>query len=230
MVDDADLRDFANLVRLFPLPGVVLFPHAVLPLHIFEPRYRQMTEDALAGDRLVTIVQPCEPVAWVAPDQPALEEVACLGRIVRHERLADGRFNFLLLGLKRVRLVREVPSATLYRRAEVEVLEDQEPVDPAAAPGRRAELTILFRALAQRQGVLDADLGRLLDSDVPLGVLTDIVAHALGLPPAVKQAFLADRRVDRRADGLIAVLRELAGPARAEPPPARRYPPPISLN
>ena len=57
MDDDFDLKDFTNVCRLFPLPGVVLFPHAVLPLHIFEPRYRQMTEDALATDRLIAIVQ-----------------------------------------------------------------------------------------------------------------------------------------------------------------------------
>jgi uncharacterized protein len=227
MDDDFDLRDFDNLVRLFPLPGVVLFPHAVLPLHIFEPRYKQMTEDALAGDRLVTIVQIREPIDWDATVEPALEEVACLGRILKHERLPEGKFNFLLLGLKRVRLVREVPTETLYRRAEVEVLEDE----PAEGPQdeHRSELAGLFRALAERQGALDPDMGRLLESEVPLGVLTDIVAHALALPPAVKQALLADRRVERRADGLIAVLRELAAKRGGATPP-RRYPPPISLN
>src|ERR1700722_5476852 len=121
MDDDYDLKDFDNISRLFPLPGVVLFPHAVLPLHIFEPRYRQMTEDALGTDRLITIVQIRPPGEWKSSSEPALEEFGCLGRIFKHERLPDGRFNFLLLGRKRVRLIREIASGTLYRMSEVNV-------------------------------------------------------------------------------------------------------------
>ena len=84
------------------------FPHVILPLHIFEPRYRQMTQDALDGDQLVTIVQACpadKENPWVEP--VPIAHVACLGKIIQHERLPDGRFNMLLLGCKRVRLVRE---------------------------------------------------------------------------------------------------------------------------
>src|SRR3984957_14388099 len=124
MDDDYDLKDFGNITRLFPLPGVVLFPHAVLPLHIFESRYRQMTEDALACDRLITIVQIRPPGEWKSPSEPALEEVGCLGRIFKHERLPDGRFNFFLLGRTRVRLTHEIPSGKLYRTSEVQVVED----------------------------------------------------------------------------------------------------------
>src|SRR6516225_204839 len=109
MDDDPTLERFSKLCRLFPLPKVVLFPHAVMPLHIFEPRYRQMTEDALATDRLVTIVQWRAPYPTEPDTLPELEEIGCLGRILQHERLADGRFNFLLLGRKRVRLGRELP-------------------------------------------------------------------------------------------------------------------------
>src|SRR4051812_34659892 len=178
MDDDYDLRDFGNVCRLFPLPGVVLFPHAVLPLHIFEPRYRQMTEDALASDRLITIVQVRPPGEWATPGQPALEDHGCLGRIVKHERLPDGRFRFLLLGRKRVRLTREVPSGKLYRTAEVEIVED---VDPGGADQpRRTELIALFRRLFRDR--IDPDLDALFDTDLPLGVLSDIVAQAMGLP------------------------------------------------
>src|SRR3954463_13716392 len=101
-----ELRDFSGVCRLFPLPGVVLFPHAVIPLHIFEPRYRQMTEDALDDDKLVTIVQLIPPgtIYSGALGTPPVDAVGCLGRIIRHERLSDGRFNLLLLGRKRVRL------------------------------------------------------------------------------------------------------------------------------
>ena len=135
---DSDLPDFSRLCRLFPLPDVLLFPHALLPLHIFEPRYRQMTEDALAGDRLVTMVQirPAPKGSpWVEP--VPIMEVGCVGKIVQYERLADGRFNFLLLGCKRVRLKREIPGGKLYRIAEAEIMDDEEP-DPSfgAVPSR----------------------------------------------------------------------------------------------
>ena len=122
---------------LFPLPKVVLFPHAVLPLHIFEPRYRQMTEDALAGDKLVTIVQWRAPVPGHRRSSPRVEEIGCLGRILQHERLPDGRFNFLLLGRKRVRLGREIPADKLYRLAEAEILEDESTDAAADSPAAR---------------------------------------------------------------------------------------------
>ena len=228
MDPDDEFRDFGAVCRLFPLPGLVLFPHAVLPLHIFEPRYRQMTEHALAGDRLVTIVQ-ARPLAGPFDLAPPIEEVGCLGKILIHERLPDGRFNFLLLGCRRVRLIRELDEpGTLYRQAEAELLEDIPPEEPSAP--RAAEVIERFRTMAGALGGIDPDLAALLASDLPLGHLTDIVAHALALPPEVKQALLADRRVDRRADGLISIMQALAtadlGPGSARRP----FPPPFSNN
>src|SRR4051812_1397494 len=163
MEDDRDLRNFGGVCRLFPLPGVVLFPHAVLPLHIFEPRYRQMTEDALADDRLVTIVQLRGTSPSDAPTlgTPPIETVACLGRILQHERLPDGRFNFLLLGRRRVRLTREIPTGKLYRTAEAEIMED---VDDDSEGAVRVELTDLFRRAFERQRKLDPDIASLLET------------------------------------------------------------------
>lgn len=221
MRDDLDLRDFSGVARLFPLPGVVLFPHAVLPLHIFEPRYRQMTQDALAGDKLVTIIQPRPGAETPGGGEPPLEAVGCLGRIIRHERLPDGRYNFLLLGRRRVRLVRELDAPTLYRQAEVQLLDDMEPegdVEPL-----RSGLIDLFRA----SGHVDPEMARLLGRDLPLVVLSDLLAHALGLPPALKQALLEETRVDRRVEALMAVLRRIGPPA---PPTPRSFPPPFSDN
>ncbi len=228
MDPDHDLRDFHNVCRLFPLPKVVLFPHAVLPLHIFEPRYRQMTEDALAADKLVTIVQLRPDLPAGNPRRPAIETVGCLGKIVQYERLADGRFNFLLVGRKRVRLTQELPSTRLYRQAEAQLLEDRYP--PGSVAPMRRELIALFRTLAEREGNLDSDLARLLETNLALGLLTDLVAHALGLPPAVKQALLDDCCVDRRARSLIAILRPLAGGGTPPPAPGPSYPPSFSPN
>jgi Lon protease-like protein len=222
---DSDLRDFSNRCRLFPLPEVVLFPHALLPLHIFEPRYRQMTEDALAGDRLVTMVRirPAPPgLPWVEP--VAITDVGCVGKIVQHERLADGRFNFLLLGCKRVRLKREIPSEKLYRIAEAEIMEDEE-TGLALGP-RRNDLIELFREVLAERRQLDPDLKTLLDSSVPLGVLTDIIAHALGLPSEIRQHLLAEPNVDGRVSALWTILHQVA----KHKDPTRIFPPPFSAN
>src|SRR3954464_5450973 len=97
-------RDFSGTARLFPLPNLVLFPHVVQGLHVFEPRYRQMTADALAGDGLIALVQLKDGEDETA-GRPAIESVACLGRIVWHEELPDGRYNLRLQGLRRARVL-----------------------------------------------------------------------------------------------------------------------------
>jgi uncharacterized protein len=220
-----ELDDFSNQCRLFPLPDVVLFPHTLLPLHIFEPRYRQMTEDALADDQLVTMVQ-VRPVVkgspWVEP--VPIMDVGCLGKIIQHERLANGRFNFLLMGCKRVRLKREILSAKLYRIAEAEIIEDEE-ADPAIET-RRDELIGLFRRAFEKRQRLDKDLSALLQSSVPLGVLSDIIAHALGLPPLTKQELLAEPKVERRVETLRRILRHIVHNDES----ASVFPPPFSAN
>jgi Lon protease-like protein len=226
MDDDHDLSDFSNITRLFPLPGVDMFPHSILPLHIFEPRYRQMTEDALGSDRLITIVQIRPPGEWDSPALPSLERFGCIGRIFKHDRLPDGRFNFLLLGRKRVELTREVPSGRLYRMSEVRVIEDIPPDEPDDSS--RVELITAFRSL--HKGGLDPDLDSLFDSDLPLGVLTDIMAQALGLPSTVKQGFLSEPRVLRRAAELLGLLREMKERPRQSEVAPTAFPPPFSVN
>jgi Lon protease-like protein len=221
----SELRDFSGLCRLFPLPNVVLFPHVILPLHIFEPRYRQMTQDALDDDQLVTIVQARprdQGNPWLEP--VPIEDVGCVGRIIQHERLADGRFNLLLLGCKRANLVREVASPKLYRLAEASILEDEEPVE--AGESRSAELIALFLRVLQLHHRLDPDLSRLLHSDLSAGVLSDVIAHALDLPAPLKQTLLEERRVDRRVTLLFTILQELID----QHPGSRRFPHPFSLN
>jgi Lon protease-like protein len=230
MDEDFDLRDFANVCRLFPLPRVVLFPHAVLQLHIFEPRYKQMTEDALASDKLVTIVQWRAPVPGHLVGDPPIEEIGCLGRILQHERLPDGRFNFLLLGRKRVRLTREIPSSKLYRLSEAEILEDESTNQPEQP--HRSELIALFRRALEQSEPIDPELEALLETGIPLGVLTDLIAHALTLPSGIKQLLLAETHVDRRAEQLRRVLQEALGRprGRSTADASGHFPPPFSVN
>ena len=220
-----DIPNFSNRCRLFPLPGLVLLPHALLPLHIFEPRYRQMTRDALDGDQLIAMVQirPArQDSPWTEP--VPIMDVACLGRIVRHERLPDGRFNLLLLGCKRLGLVREFQTDKDYRIAEARIIEDVETPEPT--PARRRVLIERFRAVCERRQPLDVDLVQLLESPIHLGSLADVIAHALGLPPMLKQGLLAEPSVAARLTVLESVLERLV----EKPPSAPGFPPPFSLN
>jgi Lon protease-like protein len=225
MDNDLDLRDFSNVTRLFPLPNLVMFPHVVLPLHIFEPRYRQMTADALADDHLITMIQISPPPQGQRWSEPVpLEDVGCLGRIIQHERLPDGRFNLLLLGRKRVRLQREVTTGKLYRTAEVEILQDHPPSQPEEPA--RTELVGLFRQLFEQSQGFDPDLADFLEKGVPLGILTDIVSHALSLPPDLKQRLLSETSVDRRLQTIRSILRKILAAEGGE----RVFPPPFSPN
>jgi Lon protease-like protein len=116
---------FDGNARLFPLPDLVLFPYVIQPLHIFEPRYRQMTADALADDRLIALVQLRAGWDGNDPSPPPVHPIACLGRIVAAQNLEGGRYNLLLQGVSRVRILEELPGEKLYRNARVELLDDK---------------------------------------------------------------------------------------------------------
>lgn len=217
-----DLRGFVGRVRLFPLPGVVVFPHVVAPLHIFEPRYRRMTADALGDDRLIAMVR----LLGDGSPRPPIEAVGCLGRIIHHERLADGRFNLLLLGRKRIRLVREVPDAGLpYRVAEAVAIEDEAPA-PLEEPEARRSLVDRFRQVVGATTGLDDEFLRLLEGAESLGTLTDVMAHSLPFDVEQKQRLLAEPDADARARQLHRWLSELAPTL----PLGRTFPPPFSVN
>jgi Lon protease-like protein len=135
-----------RVAPVFPLRDVFLFPGQLLPLHIFEPRYRQMVEDSLDGPGRIVMVSPNEELPPL-PQGPVLPEVAGIGEIVKHERLPDGRFRIWLVGIGRVR-ANEVPSDRLYRKVEFEPIEEQRPTKAESA-----ELNDpLHRAILERVG------------------------------------------------------------------------------
>ena len=119
-----DLSGFDGVARLFPLPNLVLFPHVVQPLHIFEPRYRQMTADAIAGDRLIALALLDEEAESEQPARPELHAIACLARIVAYKELDDGRYIILVRGVSRVRILDELDDGKLYRSARVELVDE----------------------------------------------------------------------------------------------------------
>ena len=222
MSEDA-LRDFSGTARLFPLPNLVFFPHVVQGLHVFEPRYRQMTADALAGDGLIALVLLRANEDEVA-DRPAIEPVACLGRIVWHERLTDGRYNLRLQGLSRAQIVAEVETDRLYRTARVQLLPDTAPSDLATLAQLRRDLAAVVVPRFGDESPARQQLQELFDGDRPLGQVCDILSYALPLPVELKQSLLAEPHADRRAVAIADTLRVSA--ARADRP----FPPPFSSN
>jgi len=175
--------NFNGLFPVFPLAGVCLLPHASLPLHIFEPRYVQMVADALDGSGQIAMAT-FQGDAWLQQyhDSPPVRPVVCIGQIEQHERRPDGRYNILLLGICRARIVDEIPpdDEIRYRRARLEPLEtNPDRHEPDLADWRDRVRRLLDRdALARlnyRQKVVDW-----FDSeDIPSHVLVEIVGHFL---------------------------------------------------
>jgi Lon protease-like protein len=231
--DISPLSDFAGTARLFPLPHLVLFPHVMQPLHIFEPRYRQMTADALAGDRLIALglLRP----GWEADydGKPAVYPVACLGRVVAQQRLEDGRFYILLRGLSRVRVVEELSQGKLYRTARVQLLGDAAPPEGQPARELRKRLARAVAVWFPDKGAVYEQFRKLLRSELPLGPLSDIIAFALPVDLEVKQGLLEELDVRQRVRRLLEHLEaHPQKPAKPKPEPAtdRKFPPEFSVN
>jgi Lon protease-like protein len=181
-------------IPVFPLAGALLFPRAHLPLHIFEPRYREMVRDALAGERLIGMVQPRDQ-----NEPPALFEVGGLGRIAAADALEDGRFNIVLEGIGRYRIAREIKAETAYRQVEAEPEEADEAPDPLGI-AHRAELEREARRYADALGyAVDwAAINRLDDE-----MLVNGIAQIAPLDVGSKQALLEANDVRERCDLLV---------------------------
>jgi Lon protease-like protein len=231
MSDDlSDLGAFDGSARLFPLPNLVLFPHVIQPLHIFEPRYRQMTADALAGDRLISVVLLRPGWEENYEGLPPLHRVGCLGKIVAEQRLEGERYNLLLRGLRRVRLLDEVPSDRLYRTAHVELLHDAGSLDAEAVAELRGRLAEQLPRWVPAEAAAAEQFRKLLESDLPAGTLCDVFGFALPLEVSLKQRLLEELDVAERARRLLAMLRDNAPIAAAAPEPDRKFPPDFSAN
>jgi len=201
------------VVPIFPLPDVTFFPHTLLPLHVFEARYRVMVIDALERDRRLAMVRLKPGYEATYAGKPAVHAVAGLGEIVSCERLATGRYNILLRGECRIRLGAELPSDTLYRLVRASRLADVEPAgDVAPALARvRAACAALLGALSRPADLLDTALAE----GQPAGVIADRVAAAV-LPDAdLRQRLLettdSGARVTPVAEAVERLVKELKG-------------------
>jgi Lon protease-like protein len=188
----------SNPVRLsiFPLTGAVLYPGLQLPLHIFEPRYRAMVTDALARDRRIAMIQPQRP-----EEGAPLFSVGCIGKIADVEALEDGRFNLVLEGEARFRLLRELDVITPFRQVEAELLED--PPHQTLSPVERAGFEREARRFAEAQGYrVDWEAVTSLDDTS----LIDGVSQIAPFDAAAKQALLEAPNIAARCELLVQLM------------------------
>jgi len=198
------------VVRLFPLRGVVLLPEAILPLHIFEPRYKQMTSDALADDRRIAMALPLTE----SDDEPQpIHQVVCAGVIHNEIRQCDGRYKLILKGEGRLRITSELSMGDkLYRRALVAPIDDAIRCDGGFTRRmRRAMLLGQLRRLSRTPADPAAALYRHLRDRCADGAFSDVLAFSLPSPLAFKQRLLETPCVDERLELLEEELTRLAG-------------------
>jgi hypothetical protein len=187
-------------IPIFPLAGAILFPRSQLPLHIFEPRYREMVSDAIDGAGRIAMIQPQR----LDDDNKApLYAVGCVGELVGVEELEDGRYNIVLMGSNRFRLIGEAEVDASYRCAEVDVeaYDDSEP-QPLSL-GQRAEVEREARRLGDAMGLaVDWNAVSRLDDEMLVNAIAQVAPFDVG----AKQALLEEPTLDSRADLLVQLM------------------------
>ncbi len=185
-------------VPLFPLSGAILFPRSHLPLHIFEERYRAMVQDAMAGPGRIAMIQPTDEA-----ETPTLYQVGCVGELVGVEELDDGRFNIMLLGSQRFRLIGEADGGTPYRQADIdtEAFDDGDP-EPLSSI-QRADVERGARRFGDALSLaVDWDaVGRLDDE-----MLVNAIAQVAPFDAGAKQALLEEVTLAGRADLVVQLM------------------------
>lgn len=218
-MNDAQLRAACDHLFLFPLPTTVLFPNTVLPLHVFEPRYRALTKDCLASTRCLAIPL-LEDGAQAMTMRPPIHPVAGMARILQHEELSDGRYLLVLEGVARVRIENELDTADPYRVARAEPLEIPRVRSPRTANRGLERLRLLFGQylVLHHQIVGERDdegnfvvgpspeIRRLLEGSTHPVVYCDLIGHIVLSSPAERQLFLETDALEDRIDQLIAAI------------------------
>jgi Lon protease-like protein len=208
MEQRADL--LSPVIPIFPLGGAILLAGAQLPLNIFEPRYLAMVRDAMAGARLIGIVQPDGRTGGT---RPSVYPVGCVGRITSYSETTDGRYLITLTGLQRFRIAEELAVTTLYRqvRADYSPFEQDDQDEAPLADARRAQLVAALRGFLDAKG-LGADWKAIEDADDPM--LVNALAMLCPFESSEKQLLLEAETLGGRADLLITLMAFAEAPSQ----------------
>jgi uncharacterized protein len=196
------LSDLPDCIPVFPLAGVLLLPGGRLPLNIFEPRYLEMTRDAMAAAKLIGMVQPEDPTDPAF--EPAIYPVGCAGRITSFEETSDGRYVIVLTGLLRFRIARELQRETLYRQVEAEWRPYEADLEAPDESGiDRARLVPALSAYLKAAGI---EIEPRAVAAAPSAVLVDRLSMICPFQPGEKQALLEAPSLAERARVMLALM------------------------
>ena len=206
-IRDGSMDGLFDAVPLFPLPNVVLLPHAILPLHIFESRYRAMTRDAIASG--TPIAMALLRSGWEAVT-PEIDPIVCVGRIVKHERLADGRFNLLLEGFARARIESstesdEAASGEPYKIARLTPIHERHGME-IDLERERVRLRELLDRSSDAKFPVVTQFRELLGGPTSTATIADLLAFHLLEDISLKQDLLSEADVPTRIERLLGAL------------------------
>ncbi len=210
-------EDLASLA-IFPLPSGALFPGAVLPLHVFEPRYRELVGEALSGRRLIAVARLRPGFEQDYQGRPPVFDVCGAGFIINHAVRSDGRRDIVLRGLSRVRILEELPAERAFRRVRAVLVPDA-PAEPALVAAWQAKLALLWVRLSPHLPEQVRDLQALIRGADTAGAYADRLAAAMVADPEASQELLAEADPAERLRLLTGRLQELAdalSPAQAQ--------------
>jgi len=205
-------EELPSVVPVFPLPNVVLFPRTVVPLHVFEPRYREMIRDVAQGHRMIGIalLQPGFESDYL--EKPAFHKVGTVGRLEDLDLLPDGRYNISVAGTHRVEF-REVPSTKPYRLSRVTPMPENEPDDSDAGIEESKRDLLVSQAMLQRELKGDNDPTLIIDERLPFTTAVNGACANLPVASEVRQELLAvsclverSRRASRLVSGVLQSL------------------------
>ena len=195
-------QDLPLIIPVFPLEGVLLLPHGMLPLNIFEPRYLNMVDDAMAGERIIGMIQA---LPGGARERPSLASIGCAGKLTSFAETSDGRYLITLTGISRFYVGAELPVMTPYRQVRADFMPFEADLEPFAENEGFDKLRLLhaLKAYLDRRS-LDVDWETA--KAAPSEALVNSLAMALPFEPAEKQALLEATDCAERRDALVALL------------------------
>jgi Lon protease-like protein len=197
---DRSLREALRRLPMFPLPNVVLFPHALLPLHIFEERYKALARDVLAGHHFLAISLLTSPEDTDGQERPPVQRVAGVGEVVMAHELPDGRFNLVVRGRARIRIDDELDSDQPYRLISASELPDLPAADAIDLRDADQSLRALVGHLADAIPEGGELLRQVVVSQETPSELVDVLAAALVVDPGLRQRLLENRDVMKRIE------------------------------